>query len=105
MAMWKLGRLALAAVLTAGSAIGQASAMPVNGLASPATAAAATNRVQGRPLCVRTLSLLVEAGPLLLRSSLLQLLCRAAASLVLAPTPLVVGASVRAVTTLPHRFA
>jgi hypothetical protein len=46
MAMWKLGGLALTAVVTAGSAIGQASAMPVNGLASPATAAAATNRVQ-----------------------------------------------------------
>jgi hypothetical protein len=36
MAMWKLGGLALTAVVTAGSAIGQASA----------TAAAATNRVQ-----------------------------------------------------------
>jgi hypothetical protein len=46
MAMWKLGGLALAAVLTAGSAIGQASAMPANGLASAATAAAATNGVQ-----------------------------------------------------------
>src|SRR5262249_13827073 len=33
MAMWKLGGLALAAVLTAGSAIGQASAMPASGLA------------------------------------------------------------------------
>jgi hypothetical protein len=38
MAMWKLGGLALAAVLTAGSAIGQASAMPASGLASAATA-------------------------------------------------------------------
>jgi hypothetical protein len=43
MAMWKLGGLALAAVLTAGSAIGQASAMPASGLASAATA---TNGVQ-----------------------------------------------------------
>jgi hypothetical protein len=43
MAMWKLGGLALAAVLTAGSAIGQASAMPASGLA---TAAVATNGVQ-----------------------------------------------------------
>jgi hypothetical protein len=51
MAMWKLGGLALAAVLTAGSAIGQASAMPVNGLASPATAAAAANRVQESAMC------------------------------------------------------
>jgi hypothetical protein len=46
MAMWKLGGLALAAVLTAGSAIGPASAMPANGLAPAATAAAATNGVQ-----------------------------------------------------------
>ena len=43
MAIWKLGGLALAALLTAGSAIGQASAMPASGLA---TAAAATNGVQ-----------------------------------------------------------
>ena len=56
-------------------------------------------RRAGRPLCVRALSLLVETG--LLRTSLLQLLCRAAALLVLAPTPLVVSASVRAVTTPP----
>ena len=46
MAMWKIGGLALAAVLTADSAIGQASAMPASGLASAATAAATTNGVQ-----------------------------------------------------------
>ena len=46
MAMWKVGGLALAAVLTAESAIGQASAMPASGLASAATAAATTNGVQ-----------------------------------------------------------
>jgi hypothetical protein len=46
MAMWKLGGLALAAVLGAGLAIGHASAMPANGLASAATQAAATNGVQ-----------------------------------------------------------
>ena len=46
MAMLKLSGLALAAVLGAGLATGQASAMPANGLASAATAAAATNGVQ-----------------------------------------------------------
>ena len=91
MAMLKLSGLALAAVLGAGLATGPASAMPANGLASAATQAAATNGV-----------LLVDTG--LLRSPLLQLLCRAAALLVLAPTPLVVSASVRAVTTPPQRF-
>src|SRR5262249_5296363 len=56
----------------------------------------------GCPFRVRALSLLVEAGRLL--PPLLQLLCRAAA-LVLAPTLLVISASVRAVTTPPQRFA
>ena len=46
MAMWKLSGLALAAVLGAGLATGQASAMPANGLASAATQTAATNGVQ-----------------------------------------------------------
>ena len=55
MAMWKLGGLALAALLTAGSAIGQASAMPASGLA---TAAAATNGVQD----VRYVCGLIAAG-------------------------------------------
>ena len=104
MAMWKLSGLALAAVLGAGLATGQASAMPANGLAG--VGGNPDRRHQWRagcPLCVRALSLLVDPG--LLRSSLLQLLCRAAALLVLAPAPLVVSASVRAVTTPPQRFA
>ena len=46
MAMWKLSGLALAAVLGAGLATEQASAMPANGLASAATVTAATNGVQ-----------------------------------------------------------
>jgi hypothetical protein len=103
MAMWKLSGLALAAVLGAGLATEQASAMPANG---PGVGGNGDRRHQRRaecPLCVRALSLLVDPG--LLRSSLLQLLCRAAALLVLAPTPLVVSASVRAVTTPPQRFA
>jgi len=46
MVVWKLSGLALAAVLGTGLAIGQASAMPANGLSSAATQAAATNGVQ-----------------------------------------------------------
>ncbi|MGO9398770.1 MAG: hypothetical protein ACLP19_13175 [Xanthobacteraceae bacterium] len=46
MVIWKLSGLALAAVLGSGLAVGQASAMPANGLASAATQAAATNGVQ-----------------------------------------------------------
>jgi hypothetical protein len=98
MAMLKLSGLAFAAVLGAGLATGPASAMPANGLRRrppPPTAC--------RTSVMRALSLLVDSG--LLRSSLLQLLCRAAALLVLAPTPLVVSASVRTVTTPPQRFA
>ena len=98
MAMWKIGGLALAAVLTAESAIGQASAMPASGLASAATAAATTNGVQYvRYVC----------GPYRCwwrpgyYGTRYYNLCRAAALLALAPTPLVVSASVRAVTTPP----
>ena len=99
MAMWKLGGLALAAVLTMGSAIGQASAMPANGLASAATQAAATNGVQDvRYVCgpYRCWWTPGYYGP-----RYYNYYCRAAALLVLAPTPLVVSASVRAVTTPP----
>lgn len=46
MVIWKLSGLALAAVLGSGLAVGQASAMPANGLASAATQAVATNGVQ-----------------------------------------------------------
>jgi len=45
MVIWKLSGLALAAVLGSGLAVGQASAMPANGLASAATQAVATNGV------------------------------------------------------------
>jgi len=98
MVVWKLSGLALAAVLGTGLAIGQASAMPANGLAPAATQAAATNGVQS--LCVRALPVLVDSGPAL-RTSLLQLLCRAAALLALAPALLVVSVSVRAVAKPP----
>jgi hypothetical protein len=46
MVVWKLSGLALAAVLGTGLAIGQASAMPANGLAPAAAEATATNGVQ-----------------------------------------------------------
>jgi len=98
MAMLKLSGLALAAVLGAGLATGPASAMPANGLASAATQAAATNGVQDvRYVC----------GPYRCwwrpgyYGTRYYNLCRAAALLALAPTPLVVSASVRAVTTPP----
>ena len=58
MAMWKLSGLALAAVLGAGLATEQASAMPANGLASAATQTAATNGVQD----VRYVCGLIAAG-------------------------------------------
>jgi hypothetical protein len=99
MAMWKLSGLALAAVLGDRASIGDAGERPGVG----GNRDRRHQRRAGCPLCVRALSLLVDPG--LLRSSLLQLLCRAGALLVLAPTPLVVSASVRAVTTPPQRFA